>query len=81
MVQRRAFIAYIAVSAAGGLFGQRAFAAPLAKIAGADMRGPNRRHRLQGDARHQRYQKRQTPSDDRQCRAQQRAGFPAARQL
>ena len=40
MVQRRAFIAYIAVSAAGGLFGQRAFAAPLAKIAGADMRGP-----------------------------------------
>ncbi|WFU02774.1 TIGR03808 family TAT-translocated repetitive protein [Rhizobium sp. CB3171] len=40
MVQRRAFLAYIAASAATGLFAPRAFAAPLAKIAGAEMRGP-----------------------------------------
>ncbi|MFS8111621.1 TIGR03808 family TAT-translocated repetitive protein [Rhizobium jaguaris] len=40
MVQRRAFIAYIAASAAAGLFAQRTVAAPLAKIAAADMRGP-----------------------------------------
>ncbi|MDL2402235.1 TIGR03808 family TAT-translocated repetitive protein [Rhizobium mayense] len=40
MVQRRAFIAYIAASAAAGLFAQRASAVPLAKIAGAEMRGP-----------------------------------------
>ncbi|MGY5806526.1 TIGR03808 family TAT-translocated repetitive protein [Rhizobium sp. LEGMi198b] len=40
MVQRRAFLAYIAASAATGLFAPRALAAPLAKIAGAEMRGP-----------------------------------------
>ncbi|MDL2407701.1 TIGR03808 family TAT-translocated repetitive protein [Rhizobium calliandrae] len=40
MVQRRAFIAYIAASAAAGLFAQRARTAPLAEIAGAEMRGP-----------------------------------------
>ncbi|AYG58449.1 TIGR03808 family TAT-translocated repetitive protein [Rhizobium jaguaris] len=40
MVQRRAFIAYIAASAAAGLFAQRSLAAPLAKIAAAEMRGP-----------------------------------------
>jgi uncharacterized secreted repeat protein (TIGR03808 family) len=39
-MQRRAFIAYIAASAAAGLLAPRAFAAPLAKIAGAEMRGP-----------------------------------------
>ncbi|AVA20745.1 MULTISPECIES: TIGR03808 family TAT-translocated repetitive protein [unclassified Rhizobium] len=40
MVQRRAFLAYIAASAATDLFASHAFAAPLAKIAGAEMRGP-----------------------------------------
>ncbi|MBB5571812.1 MULTISPECIES: TIGR03808 family TAT-translocated repetitive protein [Rhizobium] len=40
MVQRRAFIAYIAASAATGLFARSAFSAPLAKMAGAEMRGP-----------------------------------------
>ncbi|WP_047463280.1 TIGR03808 family TAT-translocated repetitive protein [Rhizobium rhizogenes] len=40
MLQRRAFIAYIAATAAAGLLAPRSFAAPLAKIAGAEMRGP-----------------------------------------
>ncbi|MEF0939699.1 TIGR03808 family TAT-translocated repetitive protein [Rhizobium sp. BR 362] len=40
MVQRRAFIAYIAASAATGLFAKRGFSAPLVKMAGAEMRGP-----------------------------------------
>ncbi|NTH63210.1 TIGR03808 family TAT-translocated repetitive protein [Agrobacterium rhizogenes] len=40
MMQRRAFIAYIAASAAAGLLAPRTSAAPLAKIAGAEMRGP-----------------------------------------
>ncbi|HEY0125352.1 MAG TPA: TIGR03808 family TAT-translocated repetitive protein [Rhizobium sp.] len=40
MMQRRAFIAYIAASTATGLLAPRVFAAPLAKIAGAEMRGP-----------------------------------------
>lgn len=40
MMQRRAFIAYIAASAAAGLLAPRGFAAPLAKIAQAEMRGP-----------------------------------------
>ncbi|MBB4568370.1 TIGR03808 family TAT-translocated repetitive protein [Rhizobium leucaenae] len=40
MVQRRAFIAYIAGSAATGLFAQRGFSSPLVKMASAEMRGP-----------------------------------------
>lgn len=40
MVQRREFIRLIATAAATGAVAPRAFASPLAKIAGAEMRGP-----------------------------------------
>lgn len=40
MIQRRAFIASLAASAAAGLFAPRIFAAPLAKMNGAKLRGP-----------------------------------------
>ena len=40
MIQRRAFIASVAASAAAGLFAPRIFAAPLAGMNGAALRGP-----------------------------------------
>ena len=40
MIQRRTFIASIAASAAAGLLAPRSFAAPLAKMTGAELRGP-----------------------------------------
>ncbi|MDE1992580.1 MAG: TIGR03808 family TAT-translocated repetitive protein [Rhizobiaceae bacterium] len=40
MMKRRAFMAYIAATAATGVVAPRAFAAPLAKIDNAEMRGP-----------------------------------------
>jgi uncharacterized secreted repeat protein (TIGR03808 family) len=40
MIQRRAFIASIAATAAAGLFAPRIFAAPLAKMNGTELRGP-----------------------------------------
>ena len=40
MIQRRAFIASVAASAAAGMFAPRIFAAPLARVSGAELRGP-----------------------------------------
>ena len=40
MIQRRTFVASLAASAATGLLAPRVFAAPLAKMAGAELRGP-----------------------------------------
>lgn len=40
MIQRRAFIASVAASAAAGLFAPRISAAPLARMNGAELRGP-----------------------------------------